>query len=422
MADIAIRTNGLGKRYRLGEREVYRTLGDAVTRAVAAPFRRTGSAAVRREADHVWALSDVSFEVREGEVVGIVGANGAGKSTLLKILSRITRPTAGEAQLRGRVASLLEVGTGFHVELTGRDNIYLNGGVLGMSRRDVSRKFNEIVEFAGVDRFLDTPVKRYSSGMLVRLGFAVAAHLEPEILIVDEVLAVGDAEFQRKCLGKIDDVAREGRTVLFVSHNMNAVQRLCSRSIALKHGSIARDGATRDIVAWYLNESSPTHSAGGWLDAAHIPRQGGSGQVRVVGVSCAGNDDEVGLQPTSEGALTVRLLLESDRERTIGSVAAMLSDQLGTKLVNADSIKLGRSISVGAGRTVVTIDVQALHLTPGTYILGWWLADPLGAVYDHVERAIHIELADVALPGFGVRPQADGVVTCDFDVTAEPVT
>jgi lipopolysaccharide transport system ATP-binding protein len=417
MADFAIRVERLGKRYRLGEREVYRTLGESLTRTVAAPFRRNRRTRGKRaRPEHLWALADVSFDVREGEVVGIVGANGAGKSTLLKILSRITRPTAGEARLRGRVAALLEVGTGFHLELTGRDNVYLNGGVLGMSRREVSRKFDEIVAFAGVEQFLDTPVKRYSSGMLVRLGFAVAAHLEPEILIVDEVLAVGDAEFQRKCLGKIDDVARDGRTVLFVSHNMNAVQRLCSRSIAIKLGGLARDGATRDVVAWYLGESSPAQSGGGWLDAVQLARQGGSGQVRVVGVSCGADD----FQPYSEGPLKVRLLLESDVERTIGSVAVMISDQLGTKLVNADSIKLGRSIRVGGGRTVVTIDIRAVHLTPGTYVLGWWLADPLGVVYDFVERAVHIELADVALPGLGIRPQADGAVTSDFDVWAEP--
>ena len=421
MRDSVIHAEGLGKRYRLGEREVYRTLGDTITRAATAPFRRNGPTAARdSRANHVWALADVSFDVRQGEVVGIVGANGAGKSTLLKILSRITRPTAGEARLRGRVASLLEVGTGFHPELTGRDNVYLNGGVLGMSRSEIARKFDEIVDFAGVERFLDTPVKRYSSGMLVRLGFAVAAHLEPEILIVDEVLAVGDAEFQRKCLGKIDDVAREGRTVLFVSHNMNAVQRLCRRSIAFKLGRLIRDGSTRDIVAWYLGEASPAHAAGGWIDAVQLPRQGGSREVRVVAVACAGGDEAAAFQPYSEGPLTVKLLLDSEVERTVGSIAVMVSDQLGTKLVNADSIKLGKSIHVAKGQTVITIDIRALHLTPGTYVLGWWIADPLGIVYDFVERAVHVEVADVVGAGLGIRPQSDGAVTCDFEIASQP--
>src|SRR3954452_12188805 len=233
MNDIAIRVENLSKLYRIGARqEPYRTLRDTLAGAATAPFRRVRSAfqrnaATSEQSNDFWALKNVSFEVKRGEVIGIIGRNGAGKSTLLKILSRITEPTEGRLTLRGRVASLLEVGTGFHAELTGRENIFLNGAILGMSRQEVRRKFDEIVAFAEVERFLDTPVKRYSSGMYVRLAFAVAAHLEPEILIVDEVLAVGDAEFQKKCLGKIDDVAhRQGRTVLFVSHNMAAIQNL----------------------------------------------------------------------------------------------------------------------------------------------------------------------------------------------------
>jgi hypothetical protein len=314
------------------------------------------------------------------------------------------------------------VGTGFHLELSGRDNVYLNGGVLGMSRSEVARKFDEIVEFAGVERFLDTPVKRYSSGMLVRLGFAVAAHLEPEILIVDEVLAVGDAEFQRKCLGKIDAVAREGRTVLFVSHNMNAVQRLCRRSLAFKQGALVRDGETRNVVAWYLADAPAAGVAGGWIEAAQFPRQAHSGALRVAAVAVTGPDGATDFQPYADGPLTVKLLLESDAERTVGSLAVTISDQLGTKLVNADSIKLGKSIHVGRGRTMVTVDIEALHLTPGTYVLGWWIADPLGTVHDFVERSVHIEVTDVVDAGLGVRPQADGAVTAAFDVAAEPAS
>src|SRR6266498_47444 len=224
-----IKVHDLGKRYQIGAREeAYETLREAIVGVVRSPLQRFGRN--RSAADVVWALRGVNFEVEPGEVVGIIGRNGAGKSTLLKILSRITKPTSGTVDLYGRVGSLLEVGTGFHPELTGRENIYLNGAILGMPRAEIRRKFDEIVEFAEIDKFLDTPVKRYSSGMYVRLAFAVAAHLEPEILIVDEVLAVGDAAFQKKCLGKMRDVTREGRTVLFVSHNMAAIQGLCSKN------------------------------------------------------------------------------------------------------------------------------------------------------------------------------------------------
>ena len=230
MTDVAISVEKLGKLYRIGERERYYTLRDTLARSFAAPFRRlkeTPQFATRdSQSEFIWALKDVSFEIKQGEVVGIIGRNGAGKSTLLKILSRITEPTEGEARIYGRVGSLLEVGTGFHSELTGRENIYLNGAILGMKKTEIDRKFDEIVAFAEVEKFLDTRVKHYSSGMYMRLAFSVAAHLEPEILIVDEVLAVGDAAFQKKCLGKMGEVAKEGRTVLFVSHNMVAIERL----------------------------------------------------------------------------------------------------------------------------------------------------------------------------------------------------
>src|SRR5271170_5161311 len=225
MTESVIHVEGLGKRYRVGERERYFALRDVITRAFTAPFRRSGP---RKPKDFLWALRDVSFDVKQGEVVGLIGRNGAGKTTLLKLLARITRPTTGFAEIRGRVGSLLEVGTGFHPELTGRENVYLSGAVLGMSRSEIRATFDEIVAFAEIEGFLDTPVKRYSSGMYVRLAFAVAAHLRPEILIVDEVLAVGDAAFQKKCLGKMSDVATNGRTVLFVSHSTASIEALCS--------------------------------------------------------------------------------------------------------------------------------------------------------------------------------------------------
>jgi len=258
MSDIAIRVEGLGKLYRIGKRERYRALRDTLTDAMYAPFRQLRSA-FRTSAppqsangdDSIWALKDVSFEIPRGEVVGVIGRNGAGKSTLLKILSRITEPTGGQVEIHGRVGSLLEVGTGFHPELTGRENIFLNGAILGMRRTEIVRKFDEIVAFAEIEKFIDTPVKHYSTGMYMRLAFAVAAHLEPEILIVDEVLAVGDLTFQKKCLGKMGDVAKDGRTIIFVSHQMNQIRRLCTECIWLDEGEVRSTGSTPMIVGAY---------------------------------------------------------------------------------------------------------------------------------------------------------------------------
>jgi homopolymeric O-antigen transport system ATP-binding protein len=265
MSDVAIRAEHLSKQYRIGRiqgRFRYRTIRETLVDAVKAPFKRTVKL-LRGEAygatgleETIWALKDISFEVKEGDVVGLIGRNGAGKTTLLKILSRITEPTEGGVDLYGRVGSLLEVGTGFHPELTGRENIFLNGAILGMGRTEIERKFDEIVAFSEIEKFLDTPVKHYSSGMYVRLAFSVAAHLEPEILLVDEVLAVGDSAFQKKCLGKMDSVAREGRTVLFVSHNMAAVQRLCPNSLWIDAGRIRQAGLTSEVVADYLQATS----------------------------------------------------------------------------------------------------------------------------------------------------------------------
>ncbi|HSI98276.1 MAG TPA: ABC transporter ATP-binding protein [Gaiellaceae bacterium] len=264
----AITVEGLSKRYRIGEfHSAYGTLRDAISDGARRLLRRE----LRSHYEEIWALRNVSFEVTEGEVLGIVGRNGAGKSTLLKILTRITTPTAGSATIRGRVGSLLEVGTGFHPELTGRENIFLNGSVLGMKQREIQRKFAEIVEFAGVETFIDTPVKRYSSGMSVRLAFAVAAHLEPEILLVDEVLAVGDAEFQRRCLGRMEDISLTGRTVLFVSHNMQALTQLCDRAIWLDKGEIVRDGPSSEVVARYLQSGYGTGSVREWPDIESAP-------------------------------------------------------------------------------------------------------------------------------------------------------
>ena len=289
MTSLAIRVENISKQYRIGGPQAgFKTFRETISDTVQAPFRRAGKL-LRGQAygaaeldETIWALKDVSFEVKPGEVVGIIGRNGAGKSTLLKILSRITDPTEGTVDIYGRVGSLLEVGTGFHPELTGRENITLNGAILGMKRVEIERKFDEIIAFAEIEKFLDTPVKHYSSGMYVRLAFAVAAHLEPEILIVDEVLAVGDAQFQKKCLGKMGDVAKEGRTVLFVSHNMTAIQLLCNRAILLEEGVIKIDGFPNQVVLEYFGQSMENRSMSVWDDPAQAP---GDNDARLHSVS-----------------------------------------------------------------------------------------------------------------------------------------
>jgi homopolymeric O-antigen transport system ATP-binding protein len=274
---VAIAAEGLSKRYRIGELQAaYGTLRDTLAHAAA---RLSGRE--RHERHEIWAVRDVSFQVEAGEVVGLIGRNGAGKSTLLRLLTRITTPTAGRAEIRGRVGSLLEVGTGFHPELTGRENVYLNGTILGMRRQEIELKFDQIVEFAGVEEFIDTPVKRYSSGMSVRLAFAVAAHLEPEILLVDEVLAVGDAEFRKRCLGRMEELGQTGRTIVFVSHNMQAITDLCDRTILLHKGQIQLDGPSADVVERYLEEHAGTSSHREWHDLAEAP---GNDLVRLRSV------------------------------------------------------------------------------------------------------------------------------------------
>ena len=290
MSDVAIRVEHLAKRYQIGRvQQRHDTLRDQLTDSVKGLFRRRGQPV--ENADWIWALKDLSFDVDRGEAVGIIGTNGAGKSTLLKLLSRITEPTSGRAEIHGRVGTLLEVGTGFHQELTGRENIYLNGAILGMHRTEIARKFDEIVSFAEVDKFIDTPVKRFSSGMYVRLAFAVAAYLEPEILVVDEVLAVGDAAFQKKCLGKLDEVTHEGRTVLFVSHNMTAVGRLCPRVIWLEQGALVATGSSQAVISRYLTAAEPLALQRHWSDLSAAP---GDEFIRVLSVSVQDQERNIG--------------------------------------------------------------------------------------------------------------------------------
>ncbi|HYC32346.1 MAG TPA: polysaccharide ABC transporter ATP-binding protein [Gemmatimonadales bacterium] len=425
MTAVALRVEELGKRYRISRLERYRTFRDVIARTAAAPFRRLGRGPARAEAanEDLWALRDLSFEVPRGQVLGVIGRNGAGKSTLLKILARIVEPTVGRAEIHGRVGSLLEVGTGFHPELSGRENIFLNGAILGMRRAEIARKFDEIVAFAETERFLDTPVKHYSSGMHMRLAFAVAAHLETQVLLVDEVLAVGDAAFQRKCLGKMSSVAHSGRTVLFVSHHLEAVQHLCSRCLLMVGGRLHTDGPSADVVSAYLSGVSGRFRPTAWIDLSAVHRMG-SGEAAFVAVQYASDLASVDHQPYTDGPIEFTLLIRSDHRRTVAGLAVTIYNQLGTKLVNADSGELEHSVTLAAGLNRVRVRLSRLHLSPGVYRVGFWLADPIRArtasdAYDYIETAFEIEV-------IGVGPQpgrnAQGPVPCVFSMgEAEPV-
>jgi ABC-type polysaccharide/polyol phosphate transport system ATPase subunit len=415
MARAVIRVERLGKQYRVGRARGPRTLREDLVELARAPFRRDRVGHSEDEAT-VWALRELSLEIHQGEVVGIIGGNGAGKSTLLKILSRIVSPTEGWAVIEGRVGSLLEAGTGFHSELTGRENVFMSGAILGMRKAEIDRKFDEIVAFADIGPFLDTPVKRYSSGMQVRLAFAVAAHLEPEVLIVDEVLAVGDAEFQKKCLGRMQDVSRgDGRTVLFVSHNMEAVQRLCTRAVLLERGRFVAAGATPVIVAQYLTRVDAPSSAGAWIDLSSMERTG-SGVARVLRARYRSESAEAGGQLYPDGPLTVGLAIETSTTCTIPSLAVTLSDMQGTKLVNADTVAVGRTLLLEPGTHRLAVRIPELHLNPGVYQMGFWLAGPLGAVYDHVRAAFEVEVVARPAAGLGRAPTDDGLVTCRLEL------
>lgn len=423
LSDTAIRVEGIGKQYRLGRtprRFRHRTLRDALSTG---PSRivRLGSRVLQRDGterhEWIWALRDVSFAVARGEVVGIIGANGAGKSTLLKILSRITEPTTGMAEIHGHVGSLLEVGTGFHQELTGRENIYLNGAILGMKRSEIARKFDEIVDFAEVARFIDTPVKHYSSGMYLRLAFAVAAHMEPEILLVDEVLAVGDAAFQKKCLGKMGDVAKQGRTILFVSHNMDAIRRLCSHCVLLEAGGIAAQGETAGVVARYLDSSQERPPPDTWIDLSRIAREG-TGEARFTAALHSSQNRAVANRPYPGGPLNLTLEISSDASRSVDSAAVSVRTRGGTLLINADIASKGEVLRLREGRNVVQFGFEALHLNPGIYMVGLWLGYAAGGTLDHSESAFEIEVIQDETQGFGITPIANGAVPCRFRVSA----
>jgi lipopolysaccharide transport system ATP-binding protein len=404
----AIVVENLGKSYRVQHEQVrggYKTLRESLVSAAARPVNRLRSlftphpSPLTPHSEEFWALNDVSFEVQPGEVVGIIGRNGAGKSTLLKILSRITKPTRGRVTVNGRVGSLLEVGTGFHAELTGRENIFMNGSILGMSRREIQRKFDEIVEFAGVERFLDTPVKRYSSGMYVRLAFAVAAHLDLEVMLVDEVLAVGDMQFQRKCLDKMGDVAGGGRTVHLVSHNMAAVESLCSRVLLVDAGSVVHDGDSSAAIQKYIRLTHQMAS----LPIAERTDRIGDGSARIVGIDVQDLNGSSQLScPMGEG---IRVLLQLHVRRPLPAVCVGLLFETD----NAQRVFAVRSATANghqclrSGITVVSCEISPLHLIPGRYSIHAVVRSEQ-EVHDRVNQATRIDITPADVFGTGRLP------------------
>lgn len=413
MSDIAIKVANLSKQYRLGEHQqgYYKTLRESVMNSLKAPFRRRPSAVSGHSPDTIWALKDVSFEIRQGEVVGIIGRNGAGKTTLLKILSRITEPTEGRAEIHGRVGSLLEVGTGFHPELTGRENIYLNGAILGMRKGEIERRFDEIVDFAEIAKFIDTPVKRYSSGMYVRLAFAVAAHLEPDILLVDEVLAVGDVAFQKKCLGKMGQVAEGGRTVLFVSHNMAAIKGLCSRSLCLGEGRMLVDGHTDAVITHYLMMGRPLKDQ----SLAEREDRRGSGLVRITGIRFidpkSGEPLEFAL--TGQGlSIEVSYKVHNSSLERISrfNIGLSLSSYFGQRVTILNSNQASKAFENLPPSGCVYCYIPKLSLMGGTYLVSCTLQIN-GHLADQVADAtvLHIEAGDFYGTGISAPHHRHGV-------------
>jgi len=398
-SDVALAAYGLGKRYRLGVAGAfdYNSLRDRISDSAGVMWRGLrGAQRASRRPDHIWALDEVSFEVGRGEVVGIIGRNGAGKSTLLKILSRITRPTRGHAEVHGRLGSLLEVGTGFHPELSGRDNIALNGAILGMRRAEIARRFDEIVAFAGVEQFLDTPVKHYSSGMYVRLAFAVAAHLESEILLVDEVLAVGDAEFQRKCLGKMESVVHEGRTILFVSHNMAAVKALCRRVMLIDNGRVVADGQVDTVVDRYLGGDREAARSG--LVPAEAPRTG-TGEARVRRVELLDAQDRPISQLYLGQPFRVALTVEVTSPLQGVFLGVGISSLDGTRVASSYSVDYDQPLwdaAPGLHRVVLDVD---LTLLPRAYTFDVVVCRLSGQEIDYVRQALDFAALSVAQEG-----------------------
>jgi homopolymeric O-antigen transport system ATP-binding protein len=415
MTNPTIRVNNLGKLYHIGERDNYRTLRDTIVRS----FQRTRK---KIAAEHIWALRNISFDVHEGEVVGCIGGNGAGKSTLLKLLSRITEPTEGEFELRGRVSSLLDIGVGFHPELTGRENVYLSGAILGMKKREIDRKFHEIVEFSELKKFIDTPIKHYSTGMWVRLGFSVAAHMEPEILLVDEVLSAGDAAFQTKCLGKIDEVTGQGRTVLMVSHNLKAIADLCEKCIWIDRGHITRSGMSSEVIVAYLESTQPQRTSGKIEQDMH---ENPHSDVLFRHVAVLNeNDQHVTKLFFGE---TLRIKIEFEVVKPIGDlrIAASLERHqdgvIVTAFHNVDNPGFDL-LNIQPGTYSLRIETK-LPLSPGGYSINLEVKPASGVLksgrnWDTVRRAIDFNIEEFTKQGSAV-PSIGGVIRLESKWTLD---
>jgi homopolymeric O-antigen transport system ATP-binding protein len=414
----AIRIENLGKRYRVNhavQRLPYRTLRDSLVSAATAPLRRLRAGGHDGMAEDFWALKDISFDVQPGEVVGIIGRNGAGKSTLLKILSRITKPTTGRVTLRGRVSSLLEVGTGFHPELTGRENVYLNGGILGMSRKEIDRKFDAIVDFSGVEKFLDTPVKRYSSGMQVRLAFAVAAHLEPEILIVDEVLAVGDAEFQKKCLGKMREVSTGGRTVFFVSHNMTAIEALCTRAIVLESGRVIGAGQVQKVIGQYLDSAVAIHE--GFCGLASHAGRSAKTPALMQRVCLRSVDGAMSSSFRMRDDLVIEVGFDARGNRIRPVLGIVVKDRFGSPLFGVNNRFISGFQAPEQYNGSVSCCIRSLPLMPGIYSIDLYLGDQYRDI-DNVLDATAFEVVSADIYGTGnIPPVGCGPIAWDASWT-----
>ncbi len=427
MSDIVVSIENLSKAYQLGSIGTGTFYGDvtrwwAKKRGLPDPLLKVDETTREsRNGETVWALQGIDFTVKQGEAVGIIGRNGAGKSTMLKILSRVTAPTSGVVKVKGRIASLLEVGTGFHPELTGRENIYLNGAIMGMNRAEVDRKFDEIVDFSGVEKFIDTPVKRYSSGMYVRLAFAVAAHLEPEILLIDEVLAVGDAAFQKKCLGKMDDVTHSGRTVIFVSHQMAFVENLCSRVLWLHDGCVAGLGKTPEIVDQYMQQIRDKVTA---TNLGERTDRYGNGVVRFQQAWLEdGEKSIVDYFRVGDRSASVNVLLSTPKSESVeGNAVLVINDASGFHLLSVRSEDKGILVRA-KGTSVLSFVLERIHLMPGTYYCNLYFGRPGGnEAYDFVENAfsMRVEPGDFHEIGRVLSPQPEKFIV-KFDITCRQV-
>lgn len=437
MSKPAIRIENLGKRYIVDHEQKarggYRTLRDSLAEMAAAPVKKLmGLGAWNsnlgkegrekgRTKEEFWALKDITFEVQPGEVMGIIGRNGAGKSTLLKVLSQITKPTTGRVELNGRVGSLLEVGTGFHPELTGRENIYLNGSILGMNKREIDRKFDEIVDFAEIEQFLDTPVKRYSSGMYVRLAFAVASHLEPEVMIVDEVLAVGDYRFQQKCIDRISLLSNQGLTILFVTHQLATLQRLCNCAIFLEGGRLRHSGDKEGAIRLYLDDAKLA-TPGEWQSIRRSPAARINSEATFSAIYMKSSSPLPNGNPIPDCSVDFSIRVEATTSISSVRLALSIFSHDGAKLINMDSLGTEQIVPVRAGDNTFNIGVKSLHLKPGTYNVALWLACS-GHVIDYVPNAFSVEVEDFSpLSKNKFLGVGDGCVTSDYSFTWQEIT